>query len=164
MVASHVLSGDTNPSLGPASGPPRPGFVWPTRVLFDELDPMGMLHNVRYGFLLERASSAFFEANGWEWEHDPAKNPDAHHVVAEQTIRYVAPIRGTTDIAVEMWVERLGRTSATYAFEIRSADGMTVHARARRATVKLDPVTFQPAEWTPRLHRCLASLVREEGR
>ncbi len=164
MVSSHVSTGTTVPLLEPLSGPLRDGFVWPTRVLFDELDPMGMLHNVRYGFLLERATSAFFEANGWQWEHDPAKNPDAHHVVAEQTIRYLAPIRGTADIAVEMWVERLGRTSTTYAFEIRSADGMTVHARARRATVKLDPLTFEPVEWTDRLHRCLAGLVREEGR
>jgi acyl-CoA thioester hydrolase len=140
----------------------RPGFVWRARVHFDELDPMGMLHNGRYALLLERASSAFFEANGWRWERDPALNPDAHHVVREQTVWYLAPIRGTTDVVVEMWVERLGATSAAHAFEIRSADGALVHATARRVVVKLDPLTFQPVPWTPRLRGCLGTILRTE--
>ena len=155
---------------GGGAGAPSPsvstdrGFLWSYRVFFDELDAMGMLHNSRYALLLERASSAFFESNGWQWELDVAKNPDAHHVVVEQSIRYLTPIRGTTDVAIDMWVERLGRTSATYAFEISSVDSSVTHARARRVTVKLDPVTFQPAEWTPRLRSCLAGLVRDGDR
>jgi acyl-CoA thioester hydrolase len=142
------------------AGGRRPGFVWCCRVYFDELDPMGMLHNARYALLLERTSSAFFEANGWQWERDPARNPDGHHVVREQNIRYLAPIRGTTDVIVEMWVARLGTTSATYAFEIRSADCATVHAQAQRVTIKLDPVTYQPVAWTPALRDCLNGLLR----
>lgn len=139
------------------------GSRGPYRVFFDELDPMGMFHNVRYALLLERASSAFFKSNGWQWECDPARNPDAHHVVVEQGIRYLTPTRGTVDVQVDMWLERLGQTSATYAFEVRSAGLTVVHARARRVTVKLDPVTFQPAAWAPWLRRCLAGLLRNAG-
>lgn len=141
-----------------------PRFTWPTRVHFDELDAMGMLHNARYAVLLERASSAFYEYNGWHWERDPSVNPDAHHVVIEQTVRYLAPIRGTADIAVRMWVTRLGDTSATFEYEITSPDGGVVHATARRVTVKLDPDTYRPVSWTPRLRACLATLLQAGGR
>jgi acyl-CoA thioester hydrolase len=164
-VSTATHSTDQAPGAvrsGPASQ--TPSFVWGTPVFFDELDAMGMLHNSRYALLLERTSSAFFESNGWRWDLDPAKNPDAHHVVVEQSIRYLTPIRGTTEVAVDMWVERLGRTSAAYGFEVRSVDSTVTHARAQRITVKLDPVTFQPVEWTPRLRRCLASLVRDGDR
>lgn len=140
----------------------RPGFVWHTRVHFDELDAMGMLHNARYALLLERASSAFFESNGWHWARDTVENPDAHHVVREQTVRYETPIAGTSEVEVEMWVDRLGTTSASHGYELRSIDGM-VHATARRVIVKLDPVTYKPVPWTPRLRDSLRSLVRDSG-
>lgn len=142
----------------------QPRFTWQTRVHFDELDALGMLHNARYPLLLERASSAFFEANGWQWERDPALNPDAHHVVREQAVRYLAPVFGTSDLAVEMWTERLGDTSAALAFEVRSVDGTVVHARAQRVIVKLDPATYLPSAWTPRLRACLGSLLRSAER
>ncbi len=137
-----------------------PGFVWRAQVHFDELDAMGMLHNSRYLVLLERASSAFFEASGWRWERDPALNPDQHYVVREQTIRYLEPVLGPGPVAVEMWVNRLGQTSVTFAFQVRSPDGRRVHATAERVHIKLDPATFRPVAWTPRLRGLLTGLVR----
>lgn len=145
-----------------ADGKPEalPGFVWQAQVHFDELDTMGMLHNSRYLVLLERASSAFFEAGGWRWERDPALNPDQHYVVREQTIRYLEPVLGPGPVAVEMWVARLGQTSVTFAFRVRSPDGRKVHATAERVHIKLDPGTFRPARWTPRLRGLLTGLAR----
>ena len=100
---------------------------------------MGMLHNARYLVLAERASSAFFEASGWRWERDVGLNPDQHYVVRERAVQYLEPVTGPCDIVVEMWVDRLGETSAAYGFEVRSADGARVHARLQRVHVKLDP-------------------------
>lgn len=141
----------------------QPGFSCRVPVFFDDLDAMGMLHNARYLVLLERASSAFFEASGWRWERDPALNPDQHFVVREQTIRYLEPIRGPGDLTVVMWVARLGETSVTFGFEIRSPDGSGMHASAERVHVKLDLATFRPVPWTPRLRGQLMALARPAG-
>lgn len=137
-------------------------FVFVASVFFDDLDAMGMLHNSRYALLAERANSAFFEASGWRWERDPALNPDQFYVVREQWVRYVEPVRGPGEVAVAMWVATLGRTSATYAFEIRSTDGARLHAEVRRVQIKLDPQTLRPAEWTPRLRAQLEILIRPD--
>lgn len=140
-----------------------PGFVYTAHVFFDDLDVMGMLHNSRYALIAERANSAFFEANGWRWEADPARNPDQFYVVREQWVRYLEPIRGPGDVAVEMWVAALGQSSATYAFWVRSADATRVHANVRRVQVKLDPQTLRPAPWTPRLRAQLETLLRPDA-
>lgn len=139
--------------------PALPGFQWQTRVFFDDLDAMRMLHNARYVTLLERATSAFFEASGWSWEGDPALNPDQHYVVSEQAVRYRAPVRAPGELTVVLWVARLGEASVTFGFEICSPGGL-IHAIAERRHVKLDPVTLRPVPWTPRLHSQLRSLVR----
>jgi len=138
----------------------QPGFAWRTRVVFDDLDAMGMLHNARYLILAERAASAFFEASGWRWERDAALNPDQHYVVREQSVRYLEPVTGPCDIVVQMWADRLGETSAAFGFEVRSADGSRVHARIRRVHVKLDTGSLRPAPWTPRLRKQLQALLR----
>lgn len=140
-----------------------PGFTFSCHVFFDDLDVMGMLHNSRYALLAERANSAFFEANGWRWEADPARNPDQFYVVREQWIRYLEPVRGPGDIVVEMWVAALGQSSATYAFRVRSIDGMRVHATVRRVQVKLDPQPLRPAPWTPQLRAQLEALLRPDA-
>ncbi len=139
------------------------GFMFTSHVFFDDLDAMGMLHNSRYTLLAERANSAFFEANGWRWEADPARNPDQFYVVREQWVRYLEPVRGPGDISVEMWVAALGQSSATYAFRVRSADATRVHANLRRVQVKLDPRTLRPAPWTPKLRAQLETLLRPDA-
>lgn len=156
------VSAAVPPALRPTTqaGISEPGFTWRSRVFFDDLDAMGMLHNSRYLVLAERANSAFFEASGWRWEADPRLNPDQFYVVREQRVRYLEPIHGPGDVTVEMWVAHLGQTSATYAFAVRSGDRPHMHADIRRVQVKLDPVTLRPAPWTPALRDQLESLVR----
>lgn len=146
-----------------AADPERAGFVFTARVFFDDLDAMGMLHNSRYALLAERANSAFFEANGWRWEADPADNPDQFYVVREQSIRYLEPVRGPGEVAVEMWVATLGQSSATYAFDIRSTDGHRHHGHVRRVQIKLEPQTLRPTPWTPRLRTQLETLLRPDA-
>lgn len=142
---------------------PAAGFVWSTRVFFDDLDAMGMLHNSRYAVLAERANSAFFEANGWQYERDAARNPDQFYVVREQWVRHHEPVVGPCDVEVEMWVEHLGRTSATYGFHVRAPGGFPIFARLRRVQVKLDPLSLLPAPWTPLLRRHLEAILRPDS-
>ena len=46
---------------------------------FDELDPLNMLHNSRYQYILERATYMFFNAVKVIEEFDTVKYPDLHH-------------------------------------------------------------------------------------
>jgi len=160
MADPHVAA--PHLSAGPATGAIVPGgarFVFIAHVFFDDLDAMRMLHNSRYGVMAERANSAFFEANGWRWEPDPANNPDQFYAVREQTIRYLEPIREPGDVAVEMWVAELGRSSATYRFRVRSLDASHAHADIQRVQVKLSPATLRPTPWSPLLRAQLETLL-----
>jgi acyl-CoA thioester hydrolase len=136
---------------------PTDPFVWRTRIFFDDLDPMGLLHNSRYAVLIERAEASLNLAQGRRWESDVSKNPDQFYVVREQSFVFTSPIRGTCEAEVHMWLARLGRTSLTWEFEIRTA--REIHAVARRTLVKLDPATLLPASWSDRIREDYARLA-----
>ncbi len=122
-------------------------FVYRSHVFFDELDPMQMLHNSRFLTHVERATVAWYGKAGHTWQLDPADNPDQFHVVREFRIEFVSPVIGVGDIDVEIWVERLGRTSCQYGFRCSNGDGVE-YARGSRTIVKLDHTTRKPAPWT----------------
>ena len=49
-------------------------------------------------------------------------------VIRELTMTYHQPVVGLSEVDVHFWVERAGRTSVTYRFQVLSAD----HGAARR--------------------------------
>lgn len=134
------------------------GFVWETTVFFDELDPMGLLHNSRYALLVERAEATFNRTQGRRWESDVSLNPDQFYAIREQTFQFLLPVRGCPDIRVHMWLDRMGDTSLTWVFEVRSDAGL--HATASRTIVKVDPTTFKPSPWTARIRESYARIAR----
>ncbi len=142
------------PSTEPVAGAQ---FVWHTRVFFDDLDPMGMLHNSRYIVLVERTESSFHWSQGRQWELDVSANPDQYYAIREQTIRYLLPVRGNIPISIHMWLGALGRTSATFEFQIRSVQGL--HATATRTIVKIDPVTQRSAAWTDTIRHAYSEIA-----
>ncbi|HET6214237.1 MAG TPA: thioesterase family protein [Micromonosporaceae bacterium] len=125
------------------------GHAEPVVVHFDDLDPMGILHNARYAVLLERALSAYWWRRGHSFAGGRPTTPDVVHAVREYTITYHTPIRGTGETLVHFWLERLGESSAVYGFRFMSMDGETTYAEGQRVIVKLDPSTGRPAPWTP---------------
>lgn len=137
----------TATTLAPAPGLDV-GHVQPLDVHFDDLDPMGIVHNARYAVLLERAIAPYWAARGHSFAGGRPTAPDVVHAVREFAITYLAPIRGTGQIAVHFWLAAFGRTSGTYGFRFLSADHGTVHAEGRRSIVRLDPVTLRPTPWT----------------
>ncbi len=134
------------------------GFVWDTTVFFDELDPMGLLHNSRYAVLIERTEASFNRSQGRRWELDLSLNPDQLYAIREQSFRFLAPIRGSVDVCVQMWLDRMGATSVTWGFEVRSTDGL--HATASRTIVKLDPVTYRPSPWSGHIRESYSRIAR----
>lgn len=139
------------------------GFVHTARVHFDELDAMHMLHNARFFIHMERTASEFFRDLGRRWERNVADNPDQFSVVKAQQIEYIVPFLGTGELRVEMWVEKLGRTSCALGFLFTSPDASVVYARGTRTVVKLNPETLRPVPWTDRFRGAVSVLVREEG-
>ncbi|MDM4721450.1 thioesterase family protein [Micromonospora sp. WMMA1363] len=138
------------------------GHVAHTTVHFDDLDALGVLHNARYAVLLERALTPYWAERGVAFQ-GARSAPDAVHAVREFAITYRAPITATGPVAVHFWLERLGTSSAEYAFQIRSVDGTTVYAEGRRAIVRIDPATMRPAPWTDAARAVGATLLRPQG-
>jgi acyl-CoA thioester hydrolase len=64
---------------------------------------------------------------------------------------------------VHFWIERLGESSAVYAFRLLSADGRTVYAEGRRVVIKLDQTTLTPSPWTPASRATAETLLRPEA-
>jgi acyl-CoA thioester hydrolase len=139
------------------------GHVEPVMVHFDDLDALGMVHNARYAVLLERALTPYWAARGHSFDGGQATSPDVFHAVRQFTIRYLAPIRGTGDVAVHFWLEHFGETSAEYAFRFLSTDLTTEYAQGTRSIVRIDPATLRPTGWTAAGRAVAAALMRHTG-
>lgn len=125
------------------------GFLVPVIVYYDDLDPLGMLHNSRYFALVERAWVTYLHDRGIGYSKDWEVLDDAFGVVKQQRISYELPISGIGEYGIHIWVERIGRTSLTFGFRLCSADGSITHARGSRTFVHLDRQTLRPAEFSP---------------
>ena len=125
------------------------GHVELLPVHFDDLDPMGMIHNARYALLIERALATFWRHHGHTFSDGRPTTADAFNVVKEFTISYRAPIRGPGDVVVHFWLKHMGTSCAVYTFCLLSSDGTTVFAEGRRVVIKLDRETLRPSPWTP---------------
>lgn len=121
------------------------GHVEPVRVYFDDLDAMGVLYNMKYGQLVERALAMYWERQGWDFDPNAPHFAEIFFVVREFTIRFRVPVVTVGEVNVHFWLDELGTTSVVYGFRILSADGSVVHAEGRRAQVKLDRVTLRPS-------------------
>ncbi len=128
-------------------------------VHFDDLDAMGVVHNARYAVMLERALSAYWWQHGFGIVDGAVTKPDVFHAVAEYAISFRAPVRGTGQIGIRFWVERMGDSSVVYAFRVLSADGATVHAEGRRVNIKLDPRTLRPTPWSAEAREIATALM-----
>ncbi len=138
------------------------GFVTTAQVHFDELDAMHMLHNARFVIHMERTVSEFFRSLGGRWHVNVADNPDQFSVVKAQAVEYLKPFLGDGELRVELWVERLGRTSCSLKCLFTSPDESVVYARGSRTVVKLNPETLRPTPWTDRFRETVSVLVRDE--
>ncbi len=129
------------------------------RVYFDDLDALNILHNVRFVLFMERARGELFQALGFRWEDDFARNPDKFHVVAAHEIEYLAPVRGEGELVVELSPSHLGRTSLVIDARVKGRHGDLVHAVGKTRLVRLDPDTFRPAPWSDPFRAAFSPLI-----
>ncbi len=132
-------------------------------VYFDDLDALNILHNVRFVLFMERARGELFNALGFRWEDDFAHHPDKFHVVAEHSIKYLAPVRGEGDLVVELEPSHLGISSCIVRAHVKSLHGDARYAEGYTRLVRLDPQTFRPCAWSERFRAAFGPLVRAEA-
>jgi len=136
------------------------GHVEPVFVHFDDLDSFSMVHNTRYGVLLERTMTLYWDRLGYTYFNGKTGHPDAVVIVAEFSIRYRVPVMGTGNVAVHFWTEKIGDTSVVYGFRIISMDGETVHAEGNRVHIRFDPATKRPTTWLGETRAIYEKLLR----
>jgi len=125
------------------------GVLIPVDVHFDDLDPMGMLHNSRYQVWVERAWGEFGRGQGLGGAS--GFEDDGFHVVKAFTITYDVPVTmGIGQCAVHLWMDHVGNTSATIGYRVCSDEGRTTHAHGTRTFVRLDSTTLRPTPWSDR--------------
>jgi acyl-CoA thioester hydrolase len=127
-------------------------------VYFDDLDAYRILHNARYVLLFERTLGSFWEVLGAGEFGDP-RQPDHWHLVRANTVEYLRPVRGTGQVRVRVWVEKLGRTSLTFGFRLMPMDEDVDAARGTRTVVHVDPATQRPVPWGEAFLRTLRPWV-----
>ena len=130
-------------------------------VYFDDLDSFHVLHNARYLLLFERAVGAFWMELGLR---DFAANPDEQfHMVRHNEMEYLTPVKGVGKVRVRLWVERLGRTSLTFAFRLLPIDRDEVYAKGRRTIVRVEPKTFQSTPWSAPMREKFGPYVEDDA-
>ncbi len=129
---------------------PPPGlFVHRTRIWFDELDALGVLHHSRFVYHLERAQKAMFGHILGVDTLDPVVAPDVYCLVRNLELNYTAPVSGECEILVAVKIVRVRAAGMTAAFSFRSCDGTTLHCQGTRTVCRMSLLSKAPEEWTP---------------
>jgi acyl-CoA thioester hydrolase len=129
-------------------------------VYFDDLDALHILHNAKYILLFERTIGSFWvRAMGWEGLPDPARSPDRYHVVRMNHIEYLRPVAEMGQVRVRVWIEKLGRTSLTFATRILPMDEDIDYATGTRVLVSVDPTTRKSTPWSDAFRKKLEPWV-----
>jgi acyl-CoA thioester hydrolase len=129
------------------------------RVYFDDLDALGILHNVRFILFAERARSEWLNQLGFNLLGGTELEPDNSHVVAAHEVRYLAPVRGEQDVLVELAPTHLGQSSLVVAARVSSRNGGVVHAALSTRIVRVDAQHYRPCPWTDRFRATVTPLV-----
>jgi acyl-CoA thioester hydrolase len=128
------------------------------RVYFDDLDALNILHNVRYLIFIERARGELFNELGSRW--NDAENEDKWHVVAAHEIRYLAPFRGTGQVAIELEIKHLGGSSMVLHARVISVDNAVVYAEGDTRLVRIEETTGRPCSWSESWRSAIAARQR----
>jgi acyl-CoA thioester hydrolase len=95
------------------------GHVELVPVHFDDLDPMGMVHNARYALLIERALATFSRRHGHTFRDGRPTSPDAFNVVKESTsvtaLRSAGQATSTFTSGSNAWVDPVGCTTSVFS-------------------------------------------------
>jgi len=116
-------------------------------VRWSDVDLFGHVNNAAYLRYLDDARFMLFPSMGVD---ETGALTASLLVVVKHEIDYVAPLTfRPAPFAVEVWVPRIGRSSADFAYEIVDpAEPGTVYLRARSRMVQLDRATHASRAFT----------------
>jgi acyl-CoA thioester hydrolase len=134
---------------GPAS------IVVQRRIEWPDTDASGMYHNTAAFRFIEVAETTLLERLGFVHEIY-GRHPRAH-IEAD----FLAPLRFRDLVDIELIVDRVGRTSIHYRFEMRSNGKVAV--RGNVVAVLMDRPGGQPVPWSDE-HRRLFETAGPQAR
>ena len=145
----------TDPSTGSETGQ---RVHVPIHLRWGDLDALGHVNNTSMLKLLEEARlRAFWRGDGVDeamptavFDMDVLENGGARAtLVARQEIEYYRPVPYTQrPLDVQLWIGRMGASSADICFEVFSPDGTVLYARATAVVVIVDTASGKPMRWS----------------
>jgi acyl-CoA thioester hydrolase len=108
------------------------------QVRFRDTDSQGHVYFGNYFEFCDEAMSAYMRALGMPWQELVGRGIDIFY--ASATCDYVGSARFEDLIHIEAEIDRIGNTSITSKFTVRSDEG-AVLARAQLVSVCVDPKT-----------------------
>lgn len=114
------------------------------RIEWSDTDASGMYHNTAAFRFIEVAETALLDRLGFV--HEIYGRHPRVHIEAD----FLRPLRFRDLVDIHLAVEKVGRTSVTYLFELRAGDDVAVRGRA--VAVLLSRAGGEPVPW-PEDHR-----------
>lgn len=126
---------------------------------WSDMDALGHVHNARF---LE-----YFEAARADLVNelvDLGRPSGMSLVVARHEIDYLVPLVYRQEpIPVDLWVERIGRSSITLGYVVAEADHSIIYGRAVTVMVAVDIATGRSTTLPEFIREALSQYLREDG-
>jgi len=133
-------------------------------VRFSDCDPLGHVNNARYSTYLEQARIVLWRKQAGLELRSAAQAGGRRgegFILARTEIDFRSQAHDGDALEVRLGLERFGRTSATYRYEIVMADTSRLVASARTVQVWYDYDTGKPTPLTERTKVLLSTPVSD---
>jgi len=122
-------------------------------------DALGFVNNAVYLVLLEEARAKFFDAVSARIRGKDKVRLEYAFMIGRHEIDYLRPLRFSSDpVVINCWVDRVGHTSFTYAYEVLNSEDLVVaQAKTVVVAVSSDGTGSQPIP--AELRRALESFL-----
>jgi acyl-CoA thioester hydrolase len=100
----------------------EPAIETRLRVRYAETDQMGVVYYANYLVWMEVGRVELCKARGFNYR-DMERDDGVLLAVAEACCRYLSPARFDDEVIVKAWIEEANTRMATFAYEMRLAEG-----------------------------------------
>lgn len=117
----------------------KPLFRMPLQLRWRDLDAFNHVNNSNFLTYLEEARIRWFDSIGEAWVTD-----DFAPLLAAVQLNYRQPVPYPSDLAVELYVDKVGTSSLTIGHAIASGDGGTLYCDGHVVAVWIDRASGRP--------------------
>ncbi len=118
-------------------------FFLPFRVRYSEIDAQSVVFNAHYLTYFDTAITEFFRHLGYDHQEYVKRTGKDFHLV-KSLVLYEKPILFDAEIEVGVRVEKIGRTSMTFALAIFAKGEETRYCTGEIVWVNTDQTTHKP--------------------